>query len=297
MNLRFLETFLWIARLGSFSAAAARLNTTQAAISHRIASLEADLGVQLFSREGRAVSLTLAGRRAIAHAEEIMLAVASFRESVADPSRMTGSVRIGTNDVIVHTFLSRFMDDVRKALPDITIDLSLDTSPALARDVLGEDIDMALVLGQIVSGSVTNVELSSFRSGWVAKADSSLAGRPLTLADVATHPLLTFSKDSAPYHWLLQQYSEAGLGAPKITNINSLVTIVQLAVDGFGITALPRAVVLNQLASGQLVEIDVTPQFPPFVLFASFIDRNDRPVLPMLAAICANAASAFARGG
>lgn len=296
MNLRFVETFLWIARLGSFSAAAARLNTTQAAISHRIASLEADLGVELFSREGRAVSLTLAGRQAIAHAEEIMQAVGSFREAVADPSRMTGAVRIGTNDVIVHTFLSRFMDDARKALPEITIDLTVDTSPALARDVLGEDIDMALALGQVLSGSVTNVELSSFRSVWVAKPDFGLAGRPLTLGDVATLPLVTFSKDSAPYHWLLQQFSEAGLAAPKVANINSLVTIVRLAVDGFGITALPRAVVRDQLASGQLVELDVSPEFPSFALFASFIDRNDRPLLPMLAAICANAASAFGQG-
>ncbi len=53
MNLRFIETFLWVARLGSFSAAAEKLNTTQASISNRIATLEAELGVKLFVREMR----------------------------------------------------------------------------------------------------------------------------------------------------------------------------------------------------------------------------------------------------
>ena len=50
MNLRFVETFVWVARLGSFRAAADRLNATQAAVSNRIASLEAEMGCELFER-------------------------------------------------------------------------------------------------------------------------------------------------------------------------------------------------------------------------------------------------------
>jgi DNA-binding transcriptional LysR family regulator len=53
LNLRFIETFVWVARLRSFTAAAEKLYTTQAAISARIATLEEDLGVKLFERETR----------------------------------------------------------------------------------------------------------------------------------------------------------------------------------------------------------------------------------------------------
>ncbi|MFP3448871.1 LysR family transcriptional regulator, partial [Pseudomonas sp. SIMBA_067] len=58
MNLRFLETFVWVARLKSFRLTAEKLFTTQASVSSRIAALEADLGVKLLLRDSRGVSLT-----------------------------------------------------------------------------------------------------------------------------------------------------------------------------------------------------------------------------------------------
>ena len=58
MNLRFIEAFVWVARLRSFTAAAEKLYTTQAAISARIATLEDEFGVKLFERDKRTVALT-----------------------------------------------------------------------------------------------------------------------------------------------------------------------------------------------------------------------------------------------
>lgn len=63
MNLRFLETFVWVARLKSFRLTAEKLFTTQASVSSRIAALEADLGVKLLLRDSRGVSLTPEGAR------------------------------------------------------------------------------------------------------------------------------------------------------------------------------------------------------------------------------------------
>ena len=72
MNLRFLEAFYWIAKLGSFSAAAARLHATPAAISERIRTLEEDLGVRVFERDSRKVSLTPQGQRLLPYAEQML---------------------------------------------------------------------------------------------------------------------------------------------------------------------------------------------------------------------------------
>src|SRR3546814_16536090 len=62
VSLYHLETLLWIDRLGTFSAAAERLNTTQPTVSARMRELEQRLGTALFRRDGRALSLTAAGR-------------------------------------------------------------------------------------------------------------------------------------------------------------------------------------------------------------------------------------------
>lgn len=87
MNTRFLETFLWAARLNSFSAAAERLHTTQASVSNRIAALERELGVVLFTRDVRCVNLTPAGRLALQHAEKIV------NHAGVDGARSGGAVR------------------------------------------------------------------------------------------------------------------------------------------------------------------------------------------------------------
>jgi DNA-binding transcriptional LysR family regulator len=62
MNLRQVETFYWAAKLGSFSAAAERMNATQSTVSMRIQEIERDLGVALFDRVQRTARLTPKGR-------------------------------------------------------------------------------------------------------------------------------------------------------------------------------------------------------------------------------------------
>ena len=65
MNLKFLETFIWVAKLRSFSLAAEKLHSTQAAISSRISVLEQELGAKLFKREPKGVTLTREGERVL----------------------------------------------------------------------------------------------------------------------------------------------------------------------------------------------------------------------------------------
>src|SRR5262245_63968324 len=72
MNLRFIEAFVWVARLRSFRAASEKLHTTQTAISSRIASLESDFGVRLFERDKRTVTLTRSGEELLKYAEELL---------------------------------------------------------------------------------------------------------------------------------------------------------------------------------------------------------------------------------
>ena len=72
VSLYHLETLLWIDRLGTFSAAAERLNTTQPTVSARMRELEQRLGTALFRREGRAMSLTAAGRKLVRDCDPLL---------------------------------------------------------------------------------------------------------------------------------------------------------------------------------------------------------------------------------
>lgn len=291
MNLRFIETFLWVARLGSFSAAAEKLAATQASVSHRIATLEEELGVSLFDRDSRNVTLTPAGRQAIPKAEEIMRAVGAFRMAIANPERLEGTVSFGTNDVIAHSLLPRIITRVRQRFPGITFDLQIETSAAIARGLLERRIDIALALGPIDDGRVVNLDFGSFASVWVASPTLGFDRRGLTLADLSTRPLMTFAQETAPHRWLLKQLAHADVKTVSISNINSLITMVSLAVDGFGSAALPHAVVREYLETGALKVLDVTPQFPPFPHHLYYMNLNESPVVRAVAAIALETAA------
>ena len=90
LDFRSIETFLWVVKLGSFRGAAARLNTTQPAISQRIAQLEREMGVKLLNRDHRVASPTPSGRQMMGYAEKLIGLRAQMMAEVGDRSAMRG---------------------------------------------------------------------------------------------------------------------------------------------------------------------------------------------------------------
>ena len=293
MNLRFVETFLWVARLGSFSAAAERLHTTQAAISNRIATLERDLGIRLFERDVRCVRLTSLGQQAVPKAEELVRAANEFRETVSDPSSLRGSIKIGTIDSIAHAWLPQFIERIWARYPGIAMELNTDTSLTMAREVAERRLDLALIMGPVIAPGLLNLDLCTFACTWLASPKLGLPDRPLTLAELADRPILAYSKDSVPQHRLLRQLADAGIEDPTTYNSNSLATIIRLAQDGIGVTPLPKVIVRDQLATGKLVALDVSPAFPPLSFHAVYYDHPDNLISAVVARMAQEVSHSF----
>ena len=117
IELRNIETFFWVATLGSFRAASEKLNTTQPAVSQRIASLEADLGVRLFERDARGVKLTGKGHELLSHAERMLQVRRDMFEAAREQNVMTGTVRIGVAETIVQTWLPTLIELIHTTYP------------------------------------------------------------------------------------------------------------------------------------------------------------------------------------
>ena len=131
-----LETFLWVAALGSFRGAAQKLNTTQPAISHRIAQLEAEVGAKLLTRESRNVAPTLRGRQLLVYAEKILAMRAEMLASLRDAEAVRGVIRLGVAETIVHTWLPDFIKEVHRIYPNLSIEIEVDISPSLRARLL-----------------------------------------------------------------------------------------------------------------------------------------------------------------
>jgi DNA-binding transcriptional LysR family regulator len=275
VNLRFLETFLWAARLGSFSRAAEKLNTTQAAISNRIATLEQELGVRLFDREARHIRLTQHGHRALAQADQIVRLANDFREAMSDPAALGGTVRIGTVDTVVYGWLPELIQRMQARYPSVELDLNVDTSVRLAQKIRDGSIDIAIIMGPVLEPDIRSVEVCTFESCWVASTRLDLPETDISLSDIAGYPLLTFSKGSQPHKALLDLLAEAGVDDIRIYNSNSLAIMSRLVSSGVGIGALPVVLVEDLVAAEIVRMLPIKPAVPSLTFHTVYQERPD----------------------
>ncbi len=145
MNVRFLEAFVWVARLGSFKAAADRLHTTQAGISSRIATLEQQFGTKLFDREHRGVMLTYQGTELMPWAERMVDLQARMVAAMGQTDAFTGVLRIGAMETVVHSWLPDLLSRFAERYPNATVELVSDITPRLRDDLLRGSLDCAFL--------------------------------------------------------------------------------------------------------------------------------------------------------
>src|SRR5579859_2290256 len=141
-----LDTFAAVVELGSFSAAAARLNLTQPAISFQIRQLERRLGLRLIERLGRRVQPTPAGVELLPYIRRIDEAAASAIEAMAYRTQgIVGRVRLGTGATACIYLLPPLLSDLRRRFPLLQILVRTGNSPEILRALEDNSLDVALV--------------------------------------------------------------------------------------------------------------------------------------------------------
>ncbi len=268
-EIRSLEVFYWVAQLNSFRRAAERLNTTQPAVSQRVAALETELGLRLFDRAARSVSLTPKGRELLDYAERMLRLRADMMRAVAAPAALSGLMRLGVSETIVHTWLAKFIERVNSTFPGITLDIVVDVSPNLRDALVVHELDMAFLLGPVSQPNMTNYDLCRYPLAFVVRSDIDLGPEPVPLARLTEMPIITFPKTTRPYLTLRDTLSRAELPAPRIFSNSSLSTIVRMTEDGIGISVIPPVVIPRELATGALRIVRTDVKLPDLAFTAS----------------------------
>ena len=256
MNLRFLETFVWVARLKSFRLTAEKLFTTQASVSSRIAALEADLGVKLLLRDSRGVSLTPEGSKVLEYAERMLDTAKAMKQSLDNDRAKVGRIRIGVMDTVIHTWLNALVAELGERYPQVEIELVADTALNLREQLQKGFLDVILQTDLLREQSIRSLDLARYPMGWIAAAGSTQHRDYASLAELARERIVTFSKNSRPHQEVLSLLQNAGVQAPRLNCVNSVAAITRLLRDGFGIGALPPALVEGELSRGELVLLE-----------------------------------------
>ena len=270
MNLKFLETFVWVARLKSFRLTAEKLFSTQASISSRIAALEDEMGVRLFVRDSKGVSLTSEGLRVLEYAEHIMETLQGMKAAIRDPAQIRGRIRIGAMDTVIHTWLSPLVTRLMTCYPNLEIELTADTASNLCSQLEKGYQDIIFQTDMLRFDTVRNALLTRYPMDWVVPSGSRYDRIYTCLEDLSQERIVTFSRNSRPHQDILNMLHTANIITPRINCVNSASAITRLVRDGFGIGAMPAALVRGELAQGVLTLVKGVPQPSAMDIIASW---------------------------
>ncbi|MFL9925797.1 LysR family transcriptional regulator [Herbaspirillum lusitanum] len=294
MNIRFLETFVWLAKLKNFRLTAERLHTTQAAVSSRIASLEQDFGVRLFDRGAREVALTTDGSKALVYAERMVKLMREMKDDMSDKQVYAGVIRIGVIESIVHSWFPDFLGRLHKMFPRLQIEIASDTTLHLREQFSKGNLDLVLQAEPVIGPQVSNIALCEFPMRWVGSPKLEIGNETLTLSELAAFPVVSFARNSGPHEVIERLFSNSERGALHINCIASVATMIRLATDGFGIAAVPPAIIQRELNEETLHLLRVDTEFPALTLIACFRTDHDNPLTETVARIAQETASDFA---
>ncbi len=255
-GIRDAEMMREVARSGGFRAAAHTLNLSQSAVSNRIATLERKLGVLLFDRSKRQVRLTSQGRRFLEEIERLVALRDQIAESFAGKERSHGTLRLGVAETVVHTRMAAIMKALQDAAPGLRVELAVDTSARLAEKLVADELDVAALMKQFMPPSAVGRPIGRFDLDWYAAPALGLRGR-LSLADIAAHPVVTFSKDTLPFREVERLFARPDIAVPLLHGSASLATVMNLIADGVGVGTLPRSMAADAVAAGRIVALDV----------------------------------------
>ncbi len=291
MNNRQLESFLTIAQLGSFAAAAERLHVTQSTISARIQELEEDLGVELFDRSLRRVHLTLKGRELLIYAEQVSTLFSEIKEQIGSNKSLTGILRIGVAELVAISWLPKFARLVRDQYPGIVMEFEVGLNPFLVDGVRSGELDIAIVAGPASDSALIAMHLGTVHFSWMCSPSLHDSDDLLEPRDLRKWPIIYLGTDS-----FTSEVTNEWLGLPATrkqrgTSCNSLAAVKSLTAAGVGVSLLPVKTFADALAIRELRQLRTTPEGLDMPFSVIHAKRDSSKLLSHIASLCVDASS------
>jgi DNA-binding transcriptional LysR family regulator len=254
-----LEVFCAVAHHLSYVRAAAALYLSQPAVSQQVKALEATLGLRLFARSGRGIVLTPAGETLLLHAERLLTLLRATAPLVSQVHALErGSVLVGASTSAGAYVVPQLLAGFHVAHPHVRVALKVANRLTIEEDLLRHQIDLA-VIGLIKHQERFVVELLMPNDLIVvAPAFHQLSGRArIPLSDLQWEPFLLREPGSGSRLDTEQLFARAGCPLRAGIEFGDTGAIKEAIGAGLGIAVVFRQSVASEIASGELVELDV----------------------------------------
>lgn len=250
MDIPSIQAFLAVTETGSFSGAAERIFITQPAISKRISSLEASLGVALFDRIGRTVQLTDAGRalqekayRIISEVEDVERLIRNMSEEIDGQLRMAASHHIGLHR------LPQPLQQFHNQHPTVTLEMQFMDSEGACRAVEHGDIELAVVtLPKSAAATLDLIHVWDDPLEIIVSKNHALAQEKVaSVISLLNYPAILPGQGTYTREIILSALGTVRDGIQIGMSTNYMEVLKMLASIGFGWSALPHTLIDESL--------------------------------------------------
>ncbi len=284
MDLRQLTTFRTVATTLSFTRAAAALNYVQSSVTAQVQALEEELGVQLFDRLGKRVTLTDAGQSLLTYADRILNLADEAKLAVSQQGMAAGSITLTAPETLCTYRLPAVLREFRLRYPQVQLIFKPCGVAEIRRCVAEGMIDVAFLLQEPMQSSSLLVEVLRIEPLVViAPPDHRLVSQAVVdPADLAGEPIL-FTELGCNYRNMFErQLIVAGVYPKTNFEFNSIEAIKQCVMNGIGIAVLPEVTAINEIAQGRLAPLRWSA--PDFHVSMQMLWHKDKWMSPAISA-------------
>lgn len=252
MTLRDLQIFQAVAESGKMSVAAARLDIAQPTVSHVIANIEADYGIQLFERLSKRLYITSDGRQLLNYAKNILSMFNEMEAGMGFGSRPQ-PLRIGATITIGSSILAEIINQYEHSHPSCKTSVYVDNTSTIEHKLLHDQLDVALVEGVVTSNELVTKPV--FKDALVLVCDRNhpfASRRTVQAQDLASQPFILRERGSGTRARFEQYLKKYGITVEEKWICHSSDAILHAVANGQGMTVISYRLAERQLLSGEL---------------------------------------------
>jgi DNA-binding transcriptional LysR family regulator len=284
MDLKQLNSFITICKLQSFTQAADSLGYAQSTITTQIKLLENELGVKLFERIGKSITLTHQGKKLLPYAKQMLKLSSEIKNVLTSEEVPSGVLTIGAAESLCVLRLPEILKEYRRLYPNVEVSMKFGNCTDFRHFLRDNFIDVAFSLGTRIESEDFITEISFDEPMLLLTAPGHhLIDKSEVLPEAIAKEPLILTELGCSYRAVFENMlNSLNLKANVVLETGSVQAIKQFTMSGLGVTLLPKVAVEEELSSGRLVALNWSG--PDFGIVSQVLYHKDKWLSPALKA-------------
>lgn len=259
MEFRQVQTFMQISQVKNFSKAAEILGYSQSAVTVQVRQLENELGVRLFDRTGKKVTLTPQGKEFLIHANKIIDDMLKAKEAMNDTNELKNPLHIGTIESLCTVKLPEIVQKFRNEHPKVRIQITIDSPERLFQMMEHNELDVIYIL-----------DTPRWNKNWIKVMEEAepviFVSTPhykaaekeeVKIEDILTEPFYLTERNANYRQALEQELALRKQTLSPVLECSDTAFIKNMLKTGKGLSYLPLFVVEKDIKEGKIAKLNV----------------------------------------